>query len=401
MPPLILREYEKTQDIYLTLTQREQLQALTNTITVVPSVGSTDRYDLTPASTIGALHLDGLDVLITPKLSVDRVMFLISYALGRVHQLESPVDLEADVDVVEAIVPTFVHHASRALNRGVQQGYRSIDESSLTVRGQLRMGDQIRRRYGPYPPAEITYDDFTVDIELNRMLLAAAHRLLRLRLRYDRSRAGLRGIVRRLEGVTLVDYDARRIPLILFSRLNERYRPAVGLARLILRSMSFDVVKGGVTATAFLVNMNQVFEDFLVQALRDALGPGAQQLVQGSRGHPLFLDEARQVRLEPDLSFWRGSQCLFVGDAKYKRITSTDYPNADIYQAMAYAVATGRQRALLVYAAGEGEPASHRVVHIGKRIDVVTLALGQPPAGVLAQVAELAKFIRHELSVAA
>lgn len=401
MPPLILREYEKTQGVYLTLTQREQLQALTNTITVVPTAGSTDRWDLTPASTIGALHLDGLDVLIVPKLSVDRVMFLMSYALRRVHQLESPVGLDADVDVVEAAVATFVHHASRALNRGVQQGYRSVDESSLTVRGQLRMGDQIRRRYGPYPPAEITYDDFTVDIEINRLLLAAAHRLLRLRLRYERSRAGLRGIVRRLEGVTLVEYDARRLPLIVFSRLNERYGPAVELARLILQSMSFDVRAGGVTATAFLVNMNQVFEDFLVQALRDALGPSGRQLVQGAHGHPLFLDEARRVRLEPDLSFWRGPECLFVGDAKYKRITSTEFPNADLYQAMAYAVATGRERALLVYAAGEEQPASHRVVHIGKRVDVVTLDLSQPPVGVLDQVQDLAGLIRSEVAIAA
>jgi len=396
MQQLSLREYRPELRVPLTLRQREQLRVLTTSIAISPSAGETELYDLTPGSWVGAIRLEDLDVVVEPKIPLDRLLFMLSYSMGRIRDLEADVDLSRAPDLPEAIVKAFVRHASRALARGVQQGYRTTEDSSLTLRGRLRVGDQIRRRYGPMPPAEVTYDDFTVDIELNRIVRAASERLSRIRLRSEQSRRGLRGIDARLEGVSLVTYDPRRLPVIRFDRLNERYRDAVALARLVLRSASFDLGHGEVPAAAFLVDMNRAFEDFVVEALRDALGSEHGVLVQGARGRRLYLDEADQVALQPDLSLWQGSRCVFVGDVKYKRILPTEYPNADIYQAVAYAVATGLDRALLIYAASEGEPASHRIVRIDKQIDVVVLDLSASPQSLLEQVEAIADRVRTQ-----
>jgi 5-methylcytosine-specific restriction enzyme subunit McrC len=398
---LSLREYRPKPRVRLTLSQREQLRSLTNSIAISPSVGETDLYDLTPGSWVGAIHLDDLDIVVEPKVRMDRLLFMLSYAMGRIRDLEAAFGLTRAQDLPEAIVMAFTRQASRALARGVQQGYRTIDDSALTLRGRLRVGDQMSRRYGPMPPAEVTYDDFTVDIELNRIILAATDRLSRFRLRAQDSRRALRGVEARLEGVSLVTYDPRRLPSISFDRLNERYRDAVTLARWILRSASFDLGHGDAPATAFLVDMNRAFEDFVVEALREALGWECGVLVQGAGGRRLYLDEADQVALQPDLSLWQGGRCVFVGDVKYKRILPSEYPNADIYQAVAYAVATGLDRALLIYAASEGEPASHRIVRIAKQIDVVVLDLSVPPAQVLEQIDRIASRIRQFVRVLA
>lgn len=388
--PISLREYQTRAAVPLTLRQRDQLLALDTGISVAPTPGTDDRYDLTPGSKVGAIHLEGLDVVVQPKVPLDRLLFVLSYAMPYIRDLREPLALEAAPDLPEAIVAAFLRHAHVALARGVQQGYRTRDDSSLTMRGRLRVGDQMRRRYGPMPPVEITYDDFTVDIEINQLVLAAAERLLRLPLTSRRLLLGLRGIVARLEGVTLVGYDARRLPSVTFTRLNERYRGAVGLATMILRSMSFDLAHGSVPATAFLVDMNRAFEEFIVGALRVAIGVGMGQLVQGGRGRPLFLDEGRAVSLQPDLSLWREGRCLWVGDVKYKKVASLEYPNADIYQATAYAIATGLDDVTLIYAAGEREPGAITVVNVGKRVEVVTIDLTVPPAALLGQVQEIA-----------
>ncbi len=360
-----------------------------------PTSGENDRYDLTPGSNVGAIHLDGIDIVIEPKVELERLLFLLSYSLGHVQDLEAAVRMDHAQDLPEAIVLGFVRTFRRALGRGVQQGYRTIDDTAFTLRGRLRVGDQIRRRFGPLPPAEITYDDFTVDTDMNRILLAAIDRMARIPMRSSKSRTGLRGIQARLDGVTLTSYDPRRLPVITFSRLNERYRDAVTLARLVLKSASFDLGHGAVPAAAFLVDMNKAFEDFVVEALRDALSPDDGVLIQGAHGRSLHLDEADRVRLLPDISLWRGNTCVFVGDVKYKRIVPAGYHNADIYQATAYAIATGLPGALLIYAAGEREPASHQIVNIGKRIDVVTLDLSVPPAELIAQIQGLATLVRR------
>ena len=391
MTQLLLREYRPELGVKLTIEQRDQLARV---VQVRPSAGSQDRFDVTPGSIIGAMRLDGLDVVIEPKVPMDRVFFMLSYAMGRIKDLGLGPELEQADDIVEAIVSAFVRHARKAIGRGVQQGYRTTDESSLTLRGRLRVGDQIRRRFGPRPPAEITYDDFTVDIEINRQLRAAANRLLRLRLKSTTSRATVRAIDAHLDGVQLVPYDPRQLPSVTFNRLNERYRDAVALSRFILRSTSFDLGAGSVPAAAFLVDMNKVFEDFLVEALREELRSYPGEWVQGASRHPLHLDEGRTIKLQPDLSLWQGQRCLWLGDAKYKRVALDSYPNADLYQVTAYAIATGLERATLIYAKSEGPASTHQIVNVGKTIDVIALDLSVPPVALLAQVRAIADGIR-------
>lgn len=397
MDRLTLREYERRSAVDLTTGQIAQLRSLTDSISIAPSAVAPGLYDLVAGSYVGAMRLDGLDVVVEPKIPMDRLLFMLSYAMGDVRWLKS-FELTTVEDLPEAIVPGFVHQMQLALARGAHHGYRLVDEASLVVRGRWRVSDQMSRRFGVAPPVEVSYDDFTVDVDINRVLLAATRRLLRMRLRHQSSRTGLRGVEARLEGVTTIDYNSRSTPSVVFTRLTERFRPAYELARLIIASTSFDLGHGEAPASAFLVNMNKAFEDFVVAALRDALGLSRRELVQGAQGHALYLDQERQVKLEPDLSVWRGGAPVWVGDTKYKRLLPADFPNADIYQATAYAIAAGLDGALLIYASGSGQPGSATVVNVGKRIETVTVDLAGSPEEILASIGSLARRIQAEMS---
>jgi 5-methylcytosine-specific restriction enzyme subunit McrC len=195
--------------------------------------------------------------------------------------------------------------------------------------------------------------------------------------------------------VSEVEYAPTQIPQPSFNRLNKHYEPAVRLAQLILRSTSFEVRRGDVKASAFLVDMNRVFEDFVVSALRDALGLGPKTFPQGGVGRGLRLDRARRIPLKPDISWWEGAHCLFVGDVKYKRTVSERVPNADLYQLLAYTVATDLPGGLLIYAAGEDEPFRHQTVHIAKDLEVVALDLAGSPSQVLDQIRSVAETIQR------
>src|SRR5439155_20388855 len=59
------------------------------------------------------------------------------------------------------------------------QGYRTVEETALVLRGRLREADQFRARPGIPLPVEIRHDDYTVDIPENQLLLAATLTLLR------------------------------------------------------------------------------------------------------------------------------------------------------------------------------------------------------------------------------
>ena len=237
------------------------------------------------------------------------------------------------------------------------------------------------------------FDEYTEDILPNRLIRAAIYRLGRLRLRsasietsYSSARPGV-------GNVALLEYHPRQVPEVSYNRLNVRYRPAVELSRLVLRLVSFDVERGRVTTPGLLVDMNDVFEGFVYTALREALGLPEWTFPHGAPGRGIRLDESRRIHLFPDLSWWEGGRCVFVGDVKYKRTVDQAVPNADLYQLLAYTVATDLPGGLLIYAQGEEDPWVHSVVHLGRRLEVIALNMTGSERDVLDQIEVVARRI--------
>lgn len=394
MRTLELSEYRTSVGISLSEDQISTISRVAPSISIAPSLIRPGCYDLTPGSVVGAISLPDLGIEIRPKIPIEQVLFLVSYALDprRWHDIDYSF---GTVDsFLEAIVPGFARHVGRALARGLLQGYRLEEDSLATVRGRIRFDDQLRDRFGRFPPVEVRFEEFTEDVEENRLLKAAIDQLSRLRIRSVKASRSLQSLAPAFESVHLVAYEPRRLPEILYTRLNEHYRPAVELARLVLRSTSFEFLHGRAVASSFLVDMSEVFESFVAIALRERLRIPERAFPRGARGHPLHLDRAKLIRLEPDLSWWDGPVCRFVGDVKYKRVQATGVLHPDLYQVLAYCIATDLANGLLIYAAGEAPQVRHEVVRIGKDLHVVTLDLGGSQESVLDQVAALAGRIR-------
>ena len=180
---LTLKEYRTQPGVELSVEERDLLRD--NKIDVAPTHGAQGLYDLTPGSWIGALSIGSLAVDIQPKIRLDRVMFLISYALDPKKWRDTGFDFGIEDSLVEAVVPGFVRQVRRAFRRGVLQGYRVEEDAIATVRGRIRFDDQIRHRFGIAPPIEVRYDEFTEDIDPNRLIKAAIRRLRRIRLQIE------------------------------------------------------------------------------------------------------------------------------------------------------------------------------------------------------------------------
>ena len=166
------------------------------------------------------------------------------------------------------------------------------------------------------------------------------------------------------------------------------------MALLILRYSTIETERGATCAAGFLMDMYRVFQDFVTKAIREALGVSERTFRADSSTRRLTLDEGRRVQLKPDLSWWDGPDCTFVGDAKYKRVVDERAPSADLYQLLAYATALDLPGGLLVYAQGEANDVVHRVRHSGKRLEIVALDLSESIQNLRERVQELAERVR-------
>ncbi len=393
-----LREYEKSAPVPLPVADRDALKAAVPSLTIEPAEGAENSYCITPASTVGAVEVGGMSVLIRPKISISKLLSMACYAMGAYKlQDERQFEFEDEDSPLDTLALALSAAARRAFARGLLHGYRTEEEALHTVRGRIMFAEQIRPRYGIPAPVEVRYDEFTDDIVENRLVKAAVYRLGKMRLRSPRARRELGRTAGTLDNVSLVEFPPRTVQDVTFDRLNEHYRGVVELSRLILRHSAFESGRGSVQATGFLMDMNVVFQEFVTQALREALEASPNSFCSDKQltgNRRIFLAKHDRVRLEPDLTWWCGRDCVFVGDAKYKRIRHESVPNADLYQLLAYVTALDLPGGLLVYAKGETTPGDYLVRHSGKRLEVAALDLSGTLEDVLRRVERLADKIK-------
>ncbi len=393
---LDLREYERTKQTFTTAQRDALLGAEELKLSIRPIAGTSDRYTVTPGSTVGAVETDDMSVRIEPKIGIPQLLSLACYSMRLFERLhDNPFDFKQDEALPDVLALALAAAARRAFAHGLLHGYHTQEDTLQTVRGRIRIDDQIRQRPGFMLPIDIRYDEFTDDITENRLVKAAAARLARMRLRSRDARAGLSWVVGMLAQVSLVEFEASDLPETRFTRLNEHYRDVLALARLILRHSAFSSARGPVRASGFLINMNTLFQEFVTVALREALGASEHELCSDKRLPKITLDKGESVKLEPDLSWWDGGICTFVGDAKYKNLTGEKVPGADLYQLLAYVTALDLPGGLLVYAEGEAEPWSYHVNHAEKYLDVMALDLSGTLAEVLERVQSVAASVQR------
>ena len=390
MRELNLREYQRGGPFALSISERDALRDVLPSVVIEPTPGTDARYYLTPGATVGAVNIGGLSALIQPKIGIPKLLSLACYAMGKVKFRRDDFDFPDEYALPDALAWALAAQARRAFAGGLLHGYRTEEETLSTVRGRIRFEEQLRRRFGASFPVEARYDEFTADILANRLVKAAAHRLGGMRLRWPAARRGLGWIAGMLDGVSLAEFQPRNIPPVAFDRLNEHYRRVVGLSRLILRHSAFETGRGAVRASGLLLNMNEVFQEFVTQALREALGASGHRLKSDRDSGGFSLDCGGRVKLQPDLVWRDGLSCRFVGDVKYKNAAAGRIPNADLYQMLAYATALDLPGGLLIYAQGEADPAAYRVRHCGKRLEVAALNLDGTLDDILAGVREIA-----------
>jgi len=255
------------------------------------------------------------------------------------------------------------------------------------LRGRLRESEQLHRHHGLPLPLEIRHDEFTIDIPENQILRTACERMLSVPRVDVESQRMLRRLLRDFADVTPL---SRRDPVPRWqpTRLNARYHPALRLAELVLRATSIEHGPGGIAVNGFLLDMPRLFEDFVTVALREALVVRYGGRVVGQDRS--YLDEATLVVLRPDIVWKIGGTAVAVVDAKYKAEKPAGYPNADLYQLLAYCTVLGLRNGHVVYAKGNEDPARHVVRRSGIEIFCHAVDLDQPPEQLLARMSGLA-----------
>ena len=255
--------------------------------------------------------------------------------------------VDASAPPHQLLVRGYCHYLRAILSAGIPRGYfrelhlghyRPKVDFGRTVGRYLSRGDEIN--------VAAHAVNWTAGLQANARLKSACIDFLRVTPRAEAWAAERRVLMDGLN--TLHSVDARRmapgeealastVPLWL----RPDYRGALEVYALLLgyKKAGFSFEAHGSAMPSFLFSLDDIFESFVRNTLRNGLRGEGVSVVDGNKPRhqrPLFSDN-RQFPIKPDMILKREQAVAGIGETKYKpKITE-----ADRYQVIAHTVSTG------------------------------------------------------------
>lgn len=372
--------------VALTSSQAARLQELK--FCRVSPTSDSGVWRVTDVTRVGAVAIDDVRLIVRPKTPLRSLIFMASYSGLQAEVDDASFAFEADQDLPAALALALIQAVLKATARGLLKGYVSVEETGTVIRGRWDIARQLKARPGIPVPVELTYDDYTEDVAENRILKSALRALVRLEQLPRRVVDKLGPLLGLFSEVS----DLRAAGPVLLpaeSRLNAHYQTALRLARWVLEATSWAHAEGASSGSAFLLNVAKVYEDFVGRVLQATLRPEGYDIdLQVSDWR---LDTEGTIRMRPDIVISRHGRVVAVADTKYKVWGANDGspPNADVYQALAYAVTAGVHDVHLLYVSGDVEPRRYEIAATGTTVVAHAVDVSGEPGELVRRVKKL------------
>ena len=389
---LTLHEHRSSEPLRLTDDQASALNGAGGGkyLSVEPAELS-GHWQVSARNYVGSISVDGVHVLVRPKIPLRNLFLLLEVGLREQDWRDEAALYETSHDLLPALVSFFARTAETTLARGLYHSYREQHDLLVALRGRVDLARQFTQP-GMAIPTACRFTEFTADLVENSYLKAAVARSLRVAGVQPADRHRLMRHLVTLEDVGDVRHRPADYDDVVFTRLNEHYKPALRLAQLVLANLTLQDTIGEATASSFMLDMDELFERFVTERLRRALR--GRLAVKGQ--HHDYLDEARRVAIRPDVTFGPERAPKFVADIKYKLTDDTPgASNADLYQLLAYTTALNLPEGALIYCldADRAAGSSVRVRHAGKVLHTYAVDLSGTPDEVARNMNDLADWI--------
>ncbi|WXG46994.1 MAG: hypothetical protein WED05_10105 [Candidatus Atabeyarchaeum deiterrae] len=278
---------------------------------------------------VGNIALPHHRIIIRPKVPNLSFFFMLLYTNGIPDFGKNESEYMREQEIFELIIERFLEDVGHLARRGISKAYVENDENLNHVSGRVLIQEDIRRNSVLRHRIFCSFSDFTSDTVENRIIKYALSYISRMPLQNSELRNKAKEIFYFFESASFVVIDSKDFPHVQYNRLNEHYRPIVNLSRLIIDNVTLNLEEiGEIPYSSFLINMDQLFQDFVFCCLRENLRDyGVRAAKEGNP--PYALDLEGDMIQEPDVKISKDGIDVLVLDAKYKRLQDDDEEQAD------------------------------------------------------------------------
>jgi 5-methylcytosine-specific restriction enzyme subunit McrC len=306
----------------------------------------------------GVIEAGDTRIVLSTKVT-SNIIYMLTF-LEREEALKADMNRSIEIEggdcFFDAIARFFINELDRILERGLLKRYVRKEENLNYIRGKILVQENMTLNLGFKPKVLCEYHDLTYDNTENRIILRAVNLLIPL-VRYSTeikerliaAQTMMLGEVSMDPGIS--SWDCDRISL---DRLSNHYSEIIGLSKLILdESYVRSTERGSSKGFNFIVEMNQLFEDFVTEITTRVVEKKYPEyrVLRQTRMRTLDLDGKLLIKPDVVIQERNSGKMVMMLDAKYKRSLA----NSDVYQMSAYSLAVRDSiSSCLVYPETEG-----------------------------------------------
>ncbi len=319
-------------------------------------------------------------------IPIKNIYYMLSYAFQILNEQGykklATENFENAADMCAAILTRGI---SYQLKRGLGRAYISETDTISAIRGKIEISDSIKMQSMIRNQMVCTFDDFSVDSDLNRIIKATVMLLLKADITNARKKE-LRKLMVYFTDVS--EIDVRTINWsIIYNRNNQTYRMLITVCYLVVKGLLQSKTDGSVKMMDFFdeQRMCHLYEKFILEYYRKhhaVLHPRASQINWAvDDGVSLMLPT-----MQSDIMLSHNDRTMII-DAKYYAHTTQMQYNVhtlhsnNLYQIFTYvknkSAEGGVVSGMLLYAKTDEEVTPDCTFNMGgNQIGATTLDLG-------------------------
>ena len=322
-------------------------------------------------------------------IPIRNIYYMLSYAFQVLsEQGYKSIETEQFDNVAELCAAILSKGVSLQLKRGLGREYIEDTESLSSVRGRIEISESIKTRSLLKRQLICSYDDFSENSYMNRIIKTTMELLLRADIAKARKKE-LRKLLVYFGNVDLLDVHTINWK-IQYNRNNQTYRMLISICYLVIKGLLQTNTDGTTKLMDFLdeQRMCRLYEKFILEYYRKEF----PKITVNASQIPWALDDGMSDMLpvmQTDIMLSYGSRVLIIDAKYYAHTTQKQYDihtlhSANLYQIFTYVKNKEAELAnvphevsgMLLYARTDEAVQPNNSYHMsGNRISVRTLDL--------------------------
>lgn len=281
-------------------------------------------------------------------IPIENIYFLLCYAWNKLDEKERVnVSIDDTTELLDLFAKILINATKILLKRGIDKNYIDTTEEISGVKGHLELSQTLKGNLLFKLRTICTFDDFSSNILINRILATTIHNLIRTKGLDKQLKGELISLERKLSGIESIKLKSSVFKQIRLNRNNSFYGFVLNVCQIIFEYTLPSEKNGQFKFSDFTRDehkMNQLFEAFIRNFYRIEQQKFSKVKKETIKWQFVIEDNESNMylpQMETDITLENNDEKIII-DAKYYRETmilnydKEKIKSSNLYQLFSY-----------------------------------------------------------------